>query len=172
MKTQSKSGMGFLVKIFIGNLKNRSNLEYLRKSPWNSGSWKPPLEFDWFFHLLGNFHWEFKNPIKLGSKKTCWKFDWVFCDFRGNLFFFFVPRLLNADLTAVLKAAENFDWERISFVLEASPWSSIAASSCTLHFFFLGFVCVLLTPKYPKLSTPQIQVKKPLTDGNPLKKLS
>jgi hypothetical protein len=126
-----------------------------------------------FSTCWGTFIGNLKTQSNLGAKKHVGSLIGFFCDFRGILFFsFFVPRLLDADLTAVLKAAENFDWERISFVLEASPWSSIAASSCTLHFFFLGFARVLLTPKYSKLSTPQIQEKKPLTDGNPLKKLS
>ena len=87
---------------------------------------------DWFLFLLWFCDWFFKNPITINTGFGSPKFDWVFLvllvfTFSIRLFVFLsdlvwlisLLRMLDADLTSVLKAGEVFDWERISFILEA-----------------------------------------------------
>ena len=75
---------------------------------------------DWYLHILGIYDWVSGNPVALGG---CDKPSWVWLVFWR----IFPPkkkidelsRGLDSDLQVLAKAGEPFDWERVSFVLEA-----------------------------------------------------
>lgn len=88
-------------------------------------------ECDWFFFPLGFCDWFSRKPIPILPPK----FDWFFVFFNGfhfsnTMFKFTVARLLDGDLMAVMKSAEDIDWQRIPFILEA--WFSNRFNCWTL----------------------------------------
>ncbi len=64
----------------------------------------------WVFSLQ---NWKFEFTSILQKKWIIFNHD-----------FLIPPRALDADLQILVKAGEEFDWERISFILEAGGWPS------------------------------------------------
>ena len=79
---------------------------------------------DWTLQNLGFCDGVSRNPVTFWSQNLAPEFDWFFSDILFFLIFLFFSmhlrtRHLDTDLSTVMRAAEDFDWKRINFVLEA-----------------------------------------------------